>query len=247
MFRFSALLVLFSFHLMAQDINKFDEKGLKHGPWQGVFEESKRVRYEGQFEHGKEVGLFKYYDDTKAHPVIATREFSDGGKTVYTTFYDQKNNKVSEGKVVNKQFEGQWTYYHYQSPAIMTTEFYKNGKLEGERKVFYKSGKIAEETNYKNGIRNGVYRKYTETGVILEEANYVNGLYEGPAVYRDGLGQIVSKGNYKAGGKHGYWEFFEDGKLVKKEKYPIWKPKSTKKKAETPSEVPAQAAGAEKP
>jgi hypothetical protein len=29
-----------------------------------------------------------------------------------TIFFDQANNKVSEGKVLNKLFEGPWKYYH---------------------------------------------------------------------------------------------------------------------------------------
>ena len=35
----------------------------------------------------------------------------------------------------------------------MTTEFYINGKLNGIRKVYYKSGKIAEETTYKMELK----------------------------------------------------------------------------------------------
>ena len=41
----------------AQDkLNQFDEQGLRNGFWKGVHEESKRPRYEGTFEHGKETG-----------------------------------------------------------------------------------------------------------------------------------------------------------------------------------------------
>ncbi len=209
----------------AQDINKLDASGKKHGIWQGLFEESKRVRYEGQFDHGKEVGLFKYYDDTKAHPVIATRDFGKGGNAAYTIFYDQQKNIVSEGKIVDRQYEGLWKYYHKASPAVMTTENYVGGKLEGKRSVYYLSGKIAEETMYKAGIKNGPYKKYAENGVVLEESNYVNGAYHGSAVHRDPSGQIVGKGDYKDGGKFGYWEFYQDGKLTKREKYPIQKAK----------------------
>ena len=32
------------------------QKAKKHGIWKGVYEESKRPRYEGTFEHGKEIG-----------------------------------------------------------------------------------------------------------------------------------------------------------------------------------------------
>ncbi|RYF99451.1 MAG: hypothetical protein EOO02_16880, partial [Chitinophagaceae bacterium] len=41
------------------------------------------------------------------------------------------------------------------------------GKLNGVKKVFYKNGKIAEETTYVNGIKNGPYKKYSEKGDIL--------------------------------------------------------------------------------
>lgn len=217
---------------IAQEWNKTDKDGKKHGAWRGFFEESKRVRYEGQFENGREVGIFKYYDDTKAHPVIATRDFSKAPGAAYTIFYDQKKNVVSEGNVVGKVYDGLWKYYHQASPQLMTTEYYKNGKLDGTRTVYYKSGKIAEETTYKDGVRHGPYKKYTETGIVLEESNYANGRFEGPATYRDGEGQVVSKGVFKNGAKHGYWEFYKNGKLDKKEKYPIRKAKTgTPKKA----------------
>ena len=197
------------------DFNKLDEKGKKHGLWKGVFEESKRPRYEGTFEHGKEMGVFTFYDDTKAKSIIATREFNAKDNSAYTTFYDQNKNKVSEGKVVNKLFEGQWKYYHQASPAIMTTENYSKGKLEGLRTVFYLSGKIAEEINYKNNLKNGLYKKYTEKGVVLEESIFKDDLYSGLAIFRDSNGDIASRGQFVNGKKSGVWQFFEKGKLVK--------------------------------
>lgn len=210
------LMFLNLFCLNAQtDFNKLDEKGKKHGVWRGFFEGSKRPRYEGTFEHGKEVGVFNFYDDTKAKSLIATREFSAKDNSAYTIFYDQNKNKVSEGKVVNKLFEGQWKYYHQASKNIMTTENYVNGKLEGLRTVFYPSGKIAEEINYKNNLKNGFYKKYTEKGIVLEESMFKNNIYSGLAIFSDTNGNIVSKGQFVNGKKSGVWQFFEKGKLVK--------------------------------
>lgn len=201
--------------------NKLDAAGKKHGPWVGYFEESKRVKYEGTFDHGKETGIFTFYDDTKAHTVVATRDFSKGDNSAYTIFYDPKKNKVSEGNVVNKQYEGEWKYYHEASPAVMSIEHYKAGKLNGSRKVFYKSGKIAEDENYVNGIREGAYKRYTESGIVIEEVTYKKGQPDGIAIYRDSDGQLASKGPYVDGLKKGIWEFYENGKLKKKEKYPL--------------------------
>ena len=210
------LMQLSVFRVSAQtDFNKLDDKGLKNGLWKGAYEESKRPRYEGTFVHGKETGIFKFYDDTKAKTVIATREFDPKDNSAYTIFYNQKNNKVSEGKVVNKQFEGLWKYYHLDSQSIMCTENYSKGKLEGLRTSFYINGKVAEEIMYKNNLKNGFYKKYTEKGDVLEESNFKNDVYEGLAIFRDGNGIMVSKGQFVNGKKEGIWQFYEKGKMIK--------------------------------
>ena len=171
----TALLTLFLFTTIfaQEDINKFDAKGQRHGVWKGTHEESKRPRYEGTFNHGKETGIFKYFDDTKAGSVIATRDFSAKDGSYYTTFYDQKGNKVSEGREKNKLNEGEWKYYHKESAVVMTIEHYKNGKLNGPKKVFYKSKALNEESTYVNGVIDGPYKKYTEKGIVLEDRKSV--------------------------------------------------------------------------
>lgn len=231
MIKKSLLLFLFCTTLMAQTgINQFDSEQKKDGVWKGVYPESKRPRYEGTFSHGKEVGEFKFFDDTKAGTIIATRTFNPNDNAAYTVFYDQNKNKVSEGKVVNKMFEGEWKYYHKASKTIMTIENYKNGKLEGLRSVFFPSGKIAEETYYKAGLKNGSSKKYSEKGVVLEEAAFKNDQYDGEAVFRDVDGNIVSKGKFTNGKKTGIWQFFENGKLISEENWSLSKAKETVKK-----------------
>lgn len=203
--------------------NELDQKGLKHGPWKGYYDESKRLRYEGAFDHGKEKGTFTYYDDTKAASVIATREFNPNDNSAYTIFYDQKKKKISEGKIINKLHEGEWVYYHQNSDVVMTRENYKAGKLHGIRSVYFPNGKIAEEITFKNGIREGNYRKYTPTGIVLEETTYKNGQIEGHAIFRGSDGTIASEGKFVNGLKKGIWKFYEGGKLVREEKHPLVK------------------------
>lgn len=209
------LLLLNVFFINAQTLNKLDENGKKDGLWKGTYEESKRPRYEGIFNHGKETGVFKFYDDTKAASVIATRDFSANDGSAYTIFYDQAKNKVSEGKVINKLFEGEWKYYHQASLTVMTIEKYSKGKLNGLRSVFYPNGKIAEEMNYKNDIKEGSYKRYAENGTILEQLNYKNNELDGEAVFNNSNGVVASKGIFVNGKKSGNWQFFEKGKLVK--------------------------------
>jgi antitoxin component YwqK of YwqJK toxin-antitoxin module len=212
----TGLLLSLNLFMLAQSSgNKLDDKGNKNGPWKCFFAETKNIKYEGTFNHGKEVGVFTYYDNTKTKTIVATREFQPSDNSAYTIFYDSFNNKVSEGKVVNKAHEGEWKYYHKASKTVMTIENYTKGNLEGLRSVFYPTGKIAEETIYKNNLRNGPYKRYTETGIIIEDTNYKNNQYNGLAIFRDpDNGSVVSKGKFTEGKKTGIWQFFEKEKLV---------------------------------
>jgi len=220
--RFTKILLL-SFFVMStlgwsqeQTINQFDEKGNRHGVWKGIHEKSKRPRYEGTFVHGKETGIFKYFDDTKAGKVIATRDFSRGDGGCYVTFFDQKGNKVSEGYInKEKENEGKWVYYHKESPQIMSVENFKNGKRQGKVVVFYQDGKIASETHYNEGIKEGVFKKYSRSGIVLEEIPYKNDQFSGLVTYRDQSGNIIAQGMYEKGLKMGIWKYYENGKLTK--------------------------------
>lgn len=224
------VLIAFQFvNLHSQNsFNKLDEKGKKQGVWKGVYEDTKNPKYEGTFEHGKEVGKFVFFDNTKSKIIIATREFNKLNNEAHTVFFDQNKNKVSEGKVVNKSFEGEWKYYHKASSSIMTIENYKNGKLEDLRTVYYPNGKIAEETNYKNNSKEGFCKIYTQNGIVIEESFYKNNMYNGASIFRDTEGNLVSKGNFVNGKKSGIWQFFEKGKLIKETNmsYPEIKTKS---------------------
>lgn len=211
------IVLLFNFsNLHSQnEFNKLDDKGKKQGLWKGVYDDTKNPRFEGKFEHGKEVGLFVFYDNTKIKTVIATREFKLQTNEAYTIFYDQNKNIVSEGKVVNKLFEGQWKFYHKVSKVVMTIENYLNGKLEGLRTVFYPNGKLAEEVNYMNNSKKGLCKIYAQNGILIEESNYANNNYNGISIFRDTDGNLVSKGSFVNGKKSGIWQFYDKGKLVK--------------------------------
>lgn len=238
--------------IAAQDkLNQFDDQGLRHGLWKGYHEESKRPRYEGNFDHGKEIGIFKYFDDTKAGTVIATRDFSKGDGSCYVTFFDQKGNKVSEGMVKNKVFEGPWKYYHKESKDIMTLETYKNGKLQGSRKVFYTENVLAEEVFYVDGIKNGTAKTFGENGKLIDQHNYVNDKFEGLASYYDGNGNKLYEGSYKSNVRVGTWKFFEKGKVVKQVKAANFskelKKYEEKLEKKTAKNKPAENKPAEKP
>ena len=215
--QFFAFIVLFfiGFAVTAQT-NKMDEAGKRHGVWKGTYDTSKRPRYEGTFNHGKETGIFTFFEDNEKSTLAATREFLADG-SCHTVFFDEKGNKTGEGKEVNKLKEGEWKFYHPGSKTVMALENYSKGKLTGVRKTFYPDGKIAEEAAYSNGLKNGSYKKYTQTGIVLEESVYKNNNLHGPVTYRNSEGEVVTKGQFADNKQTGIWQFFEKGKMVKKE------------------------------
>lgn len=211
-------LLLISTSVYSQDIyNQLDENGLRHGLWKGTHANSKRPRYEGFFNHGIETGVFKYFDDTKAGLLIATRDFSIGNDSCYVKMFDRKSNIVCEGLLVNKFREGEWKIYHKESKIVMTSEYYRKNKLHGIKKIFYDNGSLAEMVNYENGMRNGIYKRIGINGKILEELHYRNNQLDGAASFYDGSGNISISGQYNNGVKSGIWKSYENGKIVKEE------------------------------
>ncbi len=216
--KFIAFVFLFfiSAGAFAQNINQTDATGKRNGVWKGTYEKSKRARYEGTFDHGKETGTFKFFEDDKASTLTATRTFAADGSCI-TTFFDAKGKKLSEGKEVNKLKEGEWKFYAEGTETLISTEPYSKGKLNGVKKVYFSNGNLAEEATYVNGVKEGVYKQYTEKGIVLEESTYKNDKLNGPATFKNAHGEVVSQGQFTDNIKTGKWQFFEKGKKVKEE------------------------------
>jgi len=52
---------------------------------------------------------------------------------------------------------------------------YKNGKIDGIRKDWYKNGQLKNERTYKNGELDGVWKVYLEDGQLKEEKTFKDG------------------------------------------------------------------------
>ena len=177
------------------------------------------MRYEGTFEHGKEVGAFKFYDKKGGHPT-AIKEYTKGEELFDVIFYTTEGKKVSEGKMQNRSREGKWVYYHQDGTSIMTEEMYKNNVLEGERIVYFESGAVAQRITYVSGKENGTETHYSEKGTITKTYTHVDGKLEGPVKLYDLDGTLLREGNYKDNKKHGTWKYYKNGKLEKTVKFP---------------------------
>ena len=217
---FTFFLILNLSAISQNEINQLDDQGKRHGVWVKTYEGSAQKRYEGKFNHGKEIGVFKYYcSDCKDSPIII-KTFKENDNTAEVVHLTKKGKVVSEGLMKDKNRIGEWVYYHEKSKNVMTREFYLDGKLEGLKTTYYINQKITEELRYKNGVKEGLNNYYSPDGVLLKKLTYKNEQLEGGAFYYDSNGNIIIEGNYKKGRKDGLWKYYSEGKLTKEETYP---------------------------
>jgi len=215
-------LLLFAQSMVAQSINQFDENNKRHGIWKKFFDGTKQLRYEGQFEHGKEVGLFKFYTRKSKNQPVATRLFKSGSKEVEVKFYALSGKLISKGVLIDKKREGVWELFQKDGKTLLSKESYKNGELDGLYEIYYKNGKLSETFQYKLGLKDGPSKKYAPNQTIIHEVVYVDGKLRGPATYYDIRGNVIIEGEYAADRKAGLWKYYEGDKLVKQVDYKNW-------------------------
>ena len=205
--------LFFSENIVAQKINQFDQNKKRTGTWKKYYP-NKRIKYIGQFENGKEVGTFKFYNKNYSTFPEAIKIFKkDSDSVVIKYLYSTGKTRVI-GAFVDKKRAGKWTYF-YPKGAVFSEELYENGKLNGKVVVYFKkTGKKAEESEYAKGILHGVSKKYADNGVLIEEVLFENGLENGLATYYELNGNLKEKGIYKDGKRIGKWEFYLNGEIV---------------------------------
>ena len=208
------LSIFFMAAIKAQELNKMDANGNRYGAWKKFYANGK-IRYTGQFENGKEVGVFKFYSITSSGSPISTKTYVNG--TASVKFYNEFGTLKTEGKMIGRNRIGKWLYYFPNGKSV-AEENYKDGQLDGVLKSYYPNGNITQEVFYSKGKKNGVSKTFTDSAILIEEVIYVDGKLEGKATYFDLKGGIKEQGMYQKGKRIGKWEFYMDGEKVDKKK-----------------------------
>jgi len=193
-----------------ETINQLDKDGKMHGYYIKYFPNGK-LRYEGKFNHGREIGTFKFYAETGEKTPIVLKEFNNQNDSTKVIFFDKTGKMQSTGIMIAKSREGIWKYYFPDGKTLMSIEHYKNDVLEGEVKVYYKNGQLTEISRYSNGKLNGIRKRFADDGKIVEEITYKDSILNGPAIYYDANGVKIAEGNYVDGLKKGEWKFLING------------------------------------
>ena len=205
----SSVLEVFS----QETINKFDENGKRTGVWKKKHSNN-RIRYQGQFLKGKEIGTFKYYDISDSEFPILIKKFHANSDSASVAYYTVKGILTGKGTMIGKNRVGKWQFFHADGKKVMSEENYKQGVLDGDYKIFYKTGILTEASFYKDGKLHGNSKLYSDIGTLLSNLNYVKGKLQGDALYYDVNGNLIMKGVYEDNLKIGTWEYFENGKSV---------------------------------
>lgn len=192
-------------------VNQSDINGERTGVWKKYYNNN-RIRYQGQFNAGKEIGTFKYYSALSSDHPIAIKIFQKNSNLAKIKFFTKNGILESKGEMDGKNRIGTWFYYHSDGKSILSEENYKNGSLYGESKTYYLTGKITEFSHFKNGVLHGNLKRYADNGVLLDNLNYNNGKLHGAAKYYNIDGKLIFWGDYENDEKVGKWEYFENGK-----------------------------------
>lgn len=220
------MIAVVSYSAKAQsEVNQFDENGKRDGIWEKYYDNN-RIRYKGDFIHGKEVGTFKYFSAANSdHPIII-KNYYKNDNLAEVKFYTPKGVIESEGQMRGKKRIGKWLFYHEDGKTVMSEENYIEGKLDGEYKTFYPDGSPTEITSYKNGLLDGNYKKFAIKGHLIFDFHYSKGTLNGMAIYYSRkTGDIIKKGPFKEDQRVGTWENYVEGELVSTEQPAIKKPK----------------------
>jgi antitoxin component YwqK of YwqJK toxin-antitoxin module len=220
----TSLLLLLSFASFSQNqpINKKDSQGKKDGVWKKPYKDVKVYQYVGQFKHGEPYGTFTYY--YKSGNVESKMTFVDGTKKAYAKLYHESTGRLmAKGKYVNQQKDSLWLYFDNKG-QLKSQEWYKNGKLNGQRVVYYEpvngQYRVARYEYYKDGMLNGDFKEYYKNTKLKAQGKYVNGFLDGNVIYYHQNGRIQKVEKYAHNVKHGWWVFYDDkGQQVGKKLY----------------------------
>lgn len=211
------LLFLFTLLSYAQegiDYNRFDSNGKRHGPWEKKYA-SGRLRYKGQFFHGKEVGEFYFYENKIINNFPTIKKFYIKGTDMADViFYDIYGKLKSDGQMKGKNRTGVWRYYDNKGGIVLNETYNNDGVLDGKRTVFFKNGKKAEEYLYVNGKLEGTSKRFSQSGTTLHEMEYLNGLLHGRSIFYETNGNKKESGLYYKDYKVGKWDYYIDGEYM---------------------------------
>ena len=201
------VLMLIGFACQAQ--NKIDKQGRRQGHWIKTDTDGSRL-FEGNFEDGKEVGVFNYYYPDGTLKIRNT--FTVPGRYCKHEAYDKKGRLIATGYYNQHNRDSIWNFYNTEGKLVKTAG-YRMGVKQGLHIVFNSNGDTAEVASWNDNHRHGRWWKR------LGEKAYITGYYEkglmqGHLKEYDNNGKLLRDCLYKDGVKDGRSRYYENGTLT---------------------------------
>ena len=136
--------------------------------------------------------------------------------TIRETFPDGKLSRVYTLQKGTEIREGMSVSYHPNGKVAIEAP-YKNGKLDGEFKSYYESGKPWQTIGYKNGVEEGASIDYYEDGRQKKREIYKDGVLNGESEEWNERGLVWRRIPYVNGQIHGVAKIFDDLGALKEE------------------------------
>ncbi|MCX6182950.1 MAG: hypothetical protein NT150_13595 [Bacteroidetes bacterium] len=193
--------------------------------WSYSYYSSGKVKTEGWFEKGKQVGKAYKYSENSDTLIIEISIYKNG-------ILQKKEDINSIDKLGKKQ--GAWKWF-YPNKTIKAEGYFKNDLLHGYYKSYDISGNLKEVFKYENGVKieNApelakveVKKEYYPNMKVKSSGAYIDGKKEGAHKFFDEQGNVTATKIYKddveigsgiignSGKRDGEWkEFYEDGQV----------------------------------
>jgi uncharacterized protein len=176
-----------------------------------------KLYYSGEFfnKQPKARSSFYYY-----HPngkVMAVHNFRADIKRVDAQLFNEDGKLMSKGVYQDQKKDSIWTFFDNDGQVVSRANYVKD-ELDGKYAVFLPGTKlIMEESDYKAGKLHGEQKTFYSSGKKRFECSYVNDVREGKATLYYESGKIKEVGDYQAGLKTGTWaHYLENGKMEKR-------------------------------
>jgi len=194
--------------------NSLDTPGNPHR--NGIFKyyfPSGNVRSIGYYEHGQRTGQWAMYYNSNG-VLKAQLTFVDDSLSGEARYYDSIGHKLtSTGRFFDGKRAGEWKYFN-RNGKIFLTEDFRNRGTETTATLMDADGKIIAKGETVYGKRTGIW-KYYENEKLVGIKNYVNDVLDGESL-----------------------EYYQSGKIKRKELYSFGKLNSGKAYNENGSEIP---------
>lgn len=153
----------------------------------------------------------------------------DGVTYLFTKEYrnrSEEDRKIPSAKQMERRndvfyfhgipYNGNFTDYFWNGKKQGEGHFV-NGKLEGLRKIYYRSGVLSSERHYRQGIPDGEEREYFEDGSLKQKGIFADGKEEGTWESYFPNGQVKLRSKYQLGQVYDTaTKFYSTGRIKEK-------------------------------